>query len=76
VKRALATVSSLVLLPGAVVLLAGAARDPVPPTSVEETTLHPSEPGAEVEDPFATGPPPDLVVLSSSDLLGETVPCG
>jgi 2',3'-cyclic-nucleotide 2'-phosphodiesterase (5'-nucleotidase family) len=28
------------------------------------------------DDPFAGGAPPDLVVLSSTDLRGETEPCG
>lgn len=29
-----------------------------------------------VEDPFADGAVPDLVVLASGDARGETIPCG
>ena len=47
---------------------------PAPPalSPAESATEYPGD----EEDPFAAGGPADLVVLSSGDARGETIPCG
>jgi hypothetical protein len=56
----------------------GPGGDPstTPPGSELERLHREVQRPVETEDPFADGAVPDLVLLSTTDLNGETDPCG
>ena len=64
---------------GPVILGAGSPPEPVRPEFSQgelEALRREVERPSETEDPFEGGPAPDLVVLTSTNVHGETVPCG
>ena len=85
VKRIHASALALPFL-AAALLAADPAPPPAPAASPDSTAdstaaaleaLHREvQPPILEEDPFEGGPTPDLVVLSSTDVHGETGPCG
>ncbi len=65
--------------PGVAVFLLGADGDPPARPEFSQAELEALRREVQrqsIEDPFEGGPAPDLVVLTSTNVHGETAPCG